>query len=121
MTTLTGSRLLALAVAASSRLRPHGGPRILMSEAGARMRRRWREARWRELEAAALVWSQSRRALTLGLREPVSSPVYPEQPRKYGFRCQQCLAKVVLPKNPQIKSGFFRVLILMIVAKQLRV
>jgi hypothetical protein len=103
MTTLTGSGLLALAVAASSRLRPHGGPRILMRiskpSAGARMRRRWREARWRELEAAALVWSQSRRALTLGLREPVSSPVYPEQPRKYGFRCQQYLAKVVLLKK----------------------
>lgn len=43
MTTLTGSGLLALAVAASSRLRPLGGPRILMRiskpSAGARMRR----------------------------------------------------------------------------------
>ena len=109
MTTLTGSGLLALAVAASSRLRPHGGPRILMSEAGARMRRRWREARWRELEAAALVWSQSRRALTLGLREPVSSPVYPEQPRKYGFRCQQYLAKVVLLKKRTSSKAAFSV------------
>jgi hypothetical protein len=41
------------------------------------------------------------------MRVATTSPVYPEQPRKYGFRCQQCLAKVVLPKNPQIKKRFF--------------
>jgi hypothetical protein len=33
--------------------------------------------------------------------------VYPEQPRKYGFRCQQYLAKVVLLKKRTVEKRLF--------------
>ena len=88
MTTLTGSAVLALAVARG----------FLSAEAAWQaahvdedfQAERWGEdteavarrgARWREFEAAGGRGRSRPRALTRGLREPVSSRVYPEQPR----------------------------------------
>jgi hypothetical protein len=115
MTTLTGSGLLALAVAASSRLRPHGGPRILMSERwgadaeamarGPLARARGGGARMVAVATRSDTWT-SRASLKPGL---------PRTAKKIWFSLSTTLGKSgVAEKTHKLKSGFFCVRILMI-------
>ena len=89
--------------------------RISKPSAGARMRRRWREARWRELEAAALVWSQSATRSDTWTSRASLKPGLPRTAKKIWFSLSTILGKSgVAEKTHKLKSGFFCVRILMI-------